>query len=76
MLLVLCVSNKQQALAKQTGIQLDNKEIVEEVAKVSGQLRLQYANNPKLIAKAVVQTEKLGISLETAANAAKGLLDF
>jgi hypothetical protein len=64
------------ALAKQTGIQLDNKQITEKVAKVSGQLRLQYANNPTLIAKAVVQTEKLGISLETAANAAKGLLDF
>lgn len=68
---------KQTAsLAKQTGIQLDNKQITEKVAKVSGQLRLQYANNPTLIAKAVVQTEKLGISLETAANAAKGLLDF
>jgi hypothetical protein len=64
------------ALAKQTGIQLDNKAIVQEVAKVSGQLRLQYKNNPKLIAKAVVETKKLGINMEIAANAAKGLLDF
>jgi hypothetical protein len=70
------VIKQTSALAKQTGVQLDNKKITEKVAKVSGQLRLQYANNPKLIAKAVVQTEKLGISLETAANAAKGLLDF
>jgi hypothetical protein len=70
------IIKQTSALAKQTGIQLDNKQITEKVAKVSGQLRLQYANNPKLIAKAVVQTEKLGISLETAANAAKGLLDF
>jgi hypothetical protein len=70
------IIKQTSALAKQTGVQLDNKKITEKVAKVSGQLRLQYANNPKLIAKAVVQTEKLGISLETAANAAKGLLQF
>ena len=70
------VIKQTSALAKQTGIQLNNKEIVGEVAKVSGQLRLQYANNPKLIAKAVVETKKLGINMEIAANAAKGLLDF
>ena len=46
------------------------------MAKVSGQLRLQYANNPALIAKAVIQTKKLGLSLEQAAKAANSLLDF
>ena len=70
------VIKQTAALAKQTGVQLDNKAIIGEVAKVSGQLRLQYANNPKLIAKAVVETKKLGINMEIAANAAKGLLDF
>ena len=70
------IIKQTSALAKQTGIQLDNKQVVQEVAKVSGQLRLQYANNPKLIAKAVVETKKLGINMEIAANAAKGLLDF
>jgi hypothetical protein len=70
------IIKQTSALAKQTGIQLDNKQIVQEVAKVSGQLRLQYANNPKLIAKAVVETKKLGINMEIAANAAKGLLQF
>jgi hypothetical protein len=54
MLLILLL-NKLRSLAKQTGIQLDNKQVVQNVAKVSGQLRLQYANNPKLIAKAVVE---------------------
>lgn len=68
---------KQTAsLAKQTGVQLDNKKILSEVAKVSGQLRLQYQNNPDLIAKAVVQTQKLGVSLEQAKNIAEKLLDF
>jgi len=64
------------ALIKQTGIQLDNKKVLGEVAKVSGQLRLQYQNNPDLIAKAVVQTQKLGISLDQAAKASKHLLNF
>lgn len=68
---------KQTAsLAKQTGVQLDNRKILAEVAKISGQLRLQYQNNPDLIAKAVVQTQKLGISLEQAKNIAEKLLDF
>jgi hypothetical protein len=68
---------KQTAsLAKQTGIQLDNRKILNEVAKVSGQLRLQYKNNPELIAQAVVQTEKLGINLEKAKNMANSLLQF
>jgi len=70
------VVKQTAALARQTGIQLNNKKIIGEVAKVSGQLRLQYANNPKLIAQAVIQTEKLGVSLEQAAQAAHSLLDF
>jgi hypothetical protein len=70
------VIKQTSALAKQTGIQLDNKKVIGEVAKVSGQLRLQYQNNPALIAQAVVQTQKLGISLETAAKSSRSLLDF
>jgi hypothetical protein len=41
------IVKQTQSLAKQTGIQLNNKQVVQDVAKVSGQLRLQYANNPK-----------------------------
>lgn len=70
------IIKQTSALAKQTGIQLDNKKVIGEVAKVSGQLRLQYQNNPALIAQAVVQTQKLGISLEQAKKMSEGLLDF
>lgn len=70
------VIKQTSALAKQTGVQLDNKKVIGEVAKVSGQLRLQYQNNPSLIAAAVVQTQKLGISLDQAAKASRSLLDF
>lgn len=70
------VIKQTASLARQTGIQLDNKKILGEVAKVSGQIRLQYQNNPELIAKAVVQTQKLGITLEQAAKQARHLLNF
>ena len=64
------------SLAKQTGIQLDNRKVISDVAKVEGQLRLIYQNNPGLIAKAVVQAKQLGLTVEQTKKAAKGLLDF
>jgi len=64
------------SLAKQTGIQFDNRKIVNDVAKVEGQLRLIYQNNPGLIAKAVVQAKQLGLTVEQTRKAAQGLLDF
>ncbi len=73
----LTAINKQNvALKLQTGITLDNRGVIEEVAQVDGQLAANYANNPKLIAKAVMQTRKLGLNLKQAKNMASGLLDF
>ena len=43
---------------------------------MSGQLSANYKNDPALIAKAVVQANKLGLTLEGAANASSKLLDF
>jgi hypothetical protein len=70
------IVKQSSLLAKQTGIQLDNKKVIEEVAKVEGQLAAQYKNNPDLIAAAVVQAKKLGIEIKTAKNMAEGMLDF
>ena len=64
------------SLAKQTGIQLDNRKVVSDVAKVEGQLRLIYQNNPGLIAKAVVQAKQLGMTVEQTKKSAQSLLDF
>lgn len=73
---VMSTIKQTSSLARQRGIQLDNKKILSEVAKVSGQLRLQYQNNPDLISKAVIQTQKLGVSLEQAAKSSQHLLNF
>jgi uncharacterized protein YukE len=55
---------------------LSQKKITQEVLKVSGQLAAQYKNNPDLIAKAVTQAQKLGMTLEQTKNISKGLLNF
>ena len=54
----------------------NNKKVIAEVAKTSGQLALFYKNSPELIAKAVVQANKLGLSLEQTKNISDGLLDI
>jgi hypothetical protein len=64
------------SVAKQTKGNLSNKKVIQEVAKVNGQLFAQYKGSPADIARAVVQTQKLGMSLQQAQNVARGLLNF
>jgi hypothetical protein len=70
------VNNQVIALGKQQGIYLDNRKVTADVAKISGQLSAQYKNNPELLAKAVIETAKIGTNLQDAANAASSLLKF
>ena len=70
------VNNQVIGLGKQTGIYLDNRKVLADVAKVSGQLASQYKNNPELIAQAVVKVQQLGMNLELAANSSNKLLNF
>jgi hypothetical protein len=70
------VLSQTKAYRNQTGVQLNNKKILQEISKVSGQLRLQYGNSVKELTSAVVQTQKLGISLEQSKKIAEGLLNF
>jgi hypothetical protein len=55
---------------------LSQKKITQEVLKTSGQLAAQYKNNPDLLAKAVTQAQKLGMTLEQTKNISKSLLNF
>jgi hypothetical protein len=63
-------------LRQQKGINLDLKQVLIDVGKVSGQLAAQYKNNPELLAKAVVQAKELGLTLEQTAAMGDKLLDF
>lgn len=55
---------------------MSNKKVIAEVAKTSGQLAAFYKNSPELIAKAVVQSQKLGLTLEQTKNISDQLLDI
>jgi hypothetical protein len=52
------------------------KTTMAEVAKTSGQLAVNFKNNPAEITKAVVQAQALGTTLEQARDQGKQLLDF
>ena len=70
------VGNQVVNLRKATGITLDYRKILSDVAKVGGQLSAQYSNDPKRIAEAVIQVQKLGLSFEQASKMANSLLSF
>lgn len=63
-------------IGKQNKGVISNKKVISEVAKVNGQLYAQYKGSPDLLAKAVIQTQKLGMTLQQAQNASRNLLNF
>jgi hypothetical protein len=64
------------SIGKQRKGVISNRKVLAEVAKVNGQLFAQYKGSPELISKAVIQTQKLGMSLQQAQAASKQLLNF
>lgn len=65
-----------KTINKQNDGLLDYRKIISQVAKTNGQLFAQYKGNVEQLAKAVVQANKLGISLEEAKKQADFLLNF
>jgi len=65
-----------ELLKAETGIQLDNLKILSQVSQISGQLSAQYGYNTSELARAVVQANRLGLSLEDTQGIAGNLLDF
>jgi hypothetical protein len=64
------------SIGKQRKGVISNRKVLSEVAKVNGQLFAQYKGSPDLISKAVIQTQKLGMSLQQAQAASRQLLNF
>ena len=63
-------------LQRQSGVQLDLRNILEESGKVTGTIRANLGSNVESIAAAVTQAKLFGGSLDDVANASKSLLDF
>jgi hypothetical protein len=65
-----------RALEAQSGILFNEREILEETGKVSGQLLANFQGNPAAIAAAVTQTKLLGTTLEQTKKQSESLLNF
>lgn len=62
--------------ASKNGLVVNEKDILREVSKASAALTLSLGNQPKELAKAVVQAKQFGLSLEQADKIASSLLNF
>lgn len=65
-----------RVLQAQSGVQFNNKEILEEVFKVSGGIRANFKGNVAELAKAVTQAKLYGTTLENVQKTSEYLLDF
>lgn len=72
----LVVEKQILSLAKQTGLLANGKKILQEVSKASGQILLNFRGNLPALTDAVLQVERLGITLSDARNISNQLLDF
>jgi hypothetical protein len=63
-------------LQRQSGVQMDLRDILEQTGKVTGTVRANLGANPTQIAKAITQAKLFGASLDQVANAGKSLLQF
>ena len=70
------IANQVVKFRQETGVALNLKKVMTDVTKVSGQLSANLGNDPKRIAAAVMQAQKLGITLEQSKNISDSLLNF
>ena len=63
-------------LQRQSGVQMDLRDILDQTGKVTGTVRANLGANPAQIAKAITQAKLFGASLQDVANAGKSLLQF
>lgn len=63
-------------LQRQSGVQFDLRQILEETGKVTGTVRANLGANPALIAEAVTEAKLFGGTLKDVAGAAEALVGF
>jgi hypothetical protein len=61
---------------KQTGILFNEKKLLEQASKISGQLLVSFKGSTAELIKAVAQANKLGITPEQAKGISESMLDF
>jgi hypothetical protein len=64
------------AAQKSTGIQVNAKQVFQEIGKLSAGITAKFQQNPKALAEAVIQAKKLGTNLETVDKIGESLLNW
>jgi len=64
------------AVQKQTGVQLNAKQIFQEIGKLSAGITTKFQQNPAALAQAVAQAKALGTTLEQVDKVGESLLNF
>jgi hypothetical protein len=60
----------------ETGTRFDQREILQDISKLSSGILVKFQGNPKALAAAVVEAKKLGTNLETVDKIGESLLNF
>ena len=64
------------ATTTQKGIMVDVNEVIEETSKISGELRLNFKNSNKEIARGITSLKLMGMNLTQLKGSSSSLLDF
>jgi antitoxin component HigA of HigAB toxin-antitoxin module len=64
------------ATRKQTGVQVNARQVLQEIAKLSAGITTKFQQNPDALAKAVTQAKALGTNLEQVDKVGESLLNF
>lgn len=64
------------SLNKQTGIYLNEKDILKDIDKISSATTLSLGQNPKLLAEAAATAKRLGLEMSQLESIADGMLNF
>jgi len=64
------------AAQKSTGVQINAKQVFQEIGKLSAGITAKFQQNPEAIAKAVAQAKALGTNLETVDKIGDSLLNW
>jgi len=70
------ISAQIVAVQKSTGVQINAKQVFQEIGKLNAGITAKFQQNPELIAKAVAQAKALGTSLETLDKIGESLLNW
>jgi hypothetical protein len=64
------------AAQKQFGVQINQRQVFQEIGKLSAGITSKFQQNPEALAKAVVQAKALGTNLEQVEKVGESLLNF